>query len=227
MNSKIKLLALGLMVIMLAIAALGFFALQDYQVVNKGQILPYTQGYIYEILVFGKYSIFVEPEVYLSSDVFNAAIMLGVAYISLTFGTLLFRRERPVVSKEFLFFASMSFAMFYLAADELFGIHESLGHNLRFLAKIPGVSRPDDFIIGMYGVGALAYLYIFRGVFLRARRSFRYFGVALSLFMVSALLDLATMRFEEVVEVAASVLFLSGVLSLGFQVMELDEKPGA
>jgi len=227
MNAKFKVLALGLIVIMLAVAALGFFALQDYQVVNKGQILPYTRGHIYEILVFGKYSIFVEPEVYLSSDVFNAIIMLGVAYISLTFGTLVFRRERPVVSKEFLFFASMSVAMFYLAADELFGIHESLGHNLRFLAKIPGVSRPDDFIIGMYGVGALIYLYIFRGVFLSARRSFRYFGAALSLFIVAAFLDLTTLRFEEVVEVAASVLFLSGVLSLGFQVMEIDKRSGS
>ncbi len=226
MSSRAKVVAvvIGLAIVLLALVVLGYFALHDYQVLNKGQILPYTRGYIYEIQVFGKYSIFVEPEVYLSSDVFNAAIMLGVAYISLTFGTLLYRRERPRVSKELVFFATLSFAMFYLSADELFGIHESLGHNLRYLAKIPGVSRPDDFIIALYGVGALIYLFVFRGVFLSARRSFRYFGAALAMFIVAALLDLAALRFEEVIEVIASVLFLAGVLSLGYQVMEPEKK---
>ena len=35
----------------------------------------------------------------------------------------------------------------YAGLDELFAIHESIGHNLQFLADVPGVTRPDDLVL--------------------------------------------------------------------------------
>jgi hypothetical protein len=202
---------------------LAYVALNDYQVVSKGQILPYTKGFIYEILVAGKYTIYVEPEIRLRGDVFNAAILVGVAYISMTFGSITYVREKPRISQLFLFFVVMSVGMFYLAADELLGIHESIGHNMQFLMALPGVSHPDDPIIAAYGVGALVFLYCFRSVLLQMRRSLRYFGLAIVFFVVAAVADLATLRFEEVAEIVSGIFILIGIVSFGLESLQESE----
>jgi hypothetical protein len=224
MSTKHLLVVIGLAVFVLALLVIGFNALNDYEVLNKGRLLSYSEGFIYEILVFGKYAVYVEPEIRLTDDVFNAAILLGIAYISLTFGVLIYLQERPVFSRSFRFFATMSAGMFYLAADELLGIHESLGHNLQFLTRIPGVGRPDDFIITLYVAGGLAYLYCFRSVILQVRRSIKYFIAGFAVLVLAAIADLATLRFEEPLEIVASILFLSGVVSMGLHIMAIEEK---
>ena len=228
MSTRNIVVFIGLSVIVLALLLIGFGALNDYEVLNKGQLLSYSRGYIYEILVFGKYTVYVEPEIRLTSDVFNAAILLGIAYISLTFGAVLYHRERPAFSRPLAFLVTLSAGMFYLAADELLGIHESLGHNLQFLARIPGVGRPDDFIIALYAVGALFYLYFFRSVLSQVSRAFRYFIASAAALTLAAMADLATLRFEEPLEILASILLLAGVISLGlhFVISEEKEKVG-
>ena len=154
---------------------------------------------------------------------FNAAILLGVAYISMTFGSIIYLREKPSVSQRFLFFVAMSVGMFYLAADELLGIHESIGHNLQFLMALPGVSRPDDLIIATYGIGPLVFLYYFRSILLQMRRSLRYFGLAFIFFLVAAIADLATLGFEEFAEIIAGVLILVGIMSFGMAALQESE----
>ena len=210
----------GITIVVLTMAVIAYMVLNDYQVLNKGKILPYTNGYIYEILIAGKYTIYVEPEIRLRGDVFNAAILLGVAYISMTFGSIIYLREKPNVSQRFLFFVAMSVGMFYLAADELLGIHESIGHNMQFLMALPGVSHPDDLIIATYGIGAMVFLYYFRSILLQSRRSLKYFGLALIFFVVAAIADLATYRYEEIAEIIAGILILVGIMSFGMATLE-------
>jgi len=207
----------------ISMAILAFWALNNYQVVNKGQILPYTEGFIYEILIAGKYTIYVEPEIRPRSDVFNAAILLGVAYISMTFSAIVFQRNNKPTSQRFWFFVTMSAGMFYLAADELFGIHESIGHNLQFLMTLPGLSHPDDLIVAAYGVFALIYLFYFRSTLLQMRRSLKYFGLAFLFFLVAAIADLATIGYEEIYEIISGVFILAGIVSFGLESLQVSE----
>jgi hypothetical protein len=221
MNNKQILILSGILVVVLGMATFAYMFLHDYQVLNKGQILPYTDGYIYEILIADKYRIYIEPEIRLRSDVLNAAILLGVAYISMTFGSIIYLREKPSITQRFLFFVVMSVGMFYLAADELLGIHESIGHNLQFLMSLPGLSHPDDLIIAAYGIGALVFLYYFRSVLVQMRRSLRYFVLAFVFFVVAAISDLATLGFfEEIAEVISGILILAGIVSFGLESLQ-------
>ena len=184
---------------------------------NKGNILPYTTGYIYELQILGKYRFYVEPEVRLTSDVVNAIILLGIAYISVTFASIVHALEGPGISSRLQFFVTMSVGTFYLAADELFGIHESLGHNMQFLLEIPGVHRPDDLIIAAYTIPALAFLYYFRSILLKARRPLLFFSAAVLLFVMAAIADSAASGIEEIAEIFVGILLLSGTISLGWR----------
>ncbi|MHC4951894.1 MAG: hypothetical protein ACYTEU_13065 [Planctomycetota bacterium] len=224
MNYKQTLIFSGILVVVLGMAIFAYMFLHDYQVLNKGQILPYTDGYIYEILIAGKYKIYIEPEIRLRSDVFTAAILLGVAYISMTFASILYLREKSRISQRVLFCSIMSVGMFYLAADELLGIHESIGHNLQFLMSLPGLSHPDDLVIAAYGIGALVFLCCFRSVLAEMRRSLRYFVLALVFFVVAAISDLATLGFiEEIAELVSGILILVGIVSFGLESLQKSE----
>ncbi len=205
----------GLGAAALALVLVAYLALTNYEVVEKGKILPYTNGYVYRILIADKYTVFVEPEIRLRSDVFNAAILIGVAYISLTFAAILHVQQSIYTHRHFAFFVLMSAGMFFLAADELLGIHESIGHNVQFLTKIPGISRPDDLIIALYAIVAILFLFSFRSLFSDARRPLQYFSAALGVFVVAAVADLATIPFEEIIELVAGTLILAGIISFG------------
>lgn len=207
-------------VLILATVIVCFWALNNYEVLNKGQILPYTDGFVYEILIAGKYSIYVEPEIRLRPDVFNATLLVGAAYISLTFAAIVFRFERPDLSEQLFFFLMMSIGMFYLSADELIGIHESIGHNMQFLMMLPGVERPDDLILASYGLFCLVFLFRFRGVLYRFKRSAKYFGLAFLFFVVAAIGDLAALGIEEISEVVSGAFVLAGVISCGITATE-------
>jgi len=213
----------GMAVAAFAIAVLSYWALHNYEVLNKGQILPYTDGLVYEILIDGKYKVYVEPEIRLRSDIFNAAILVGVAYIAMTFGSIIYRREKPMLTQRFWFFAVMSVGMFYLAADELLGIHESIGHNLQFLMAVPGISHPDDLIIASYGIGALGFLFYFRSILVQMRRSLKYFVLAFIFFCISAIADLASLGIEELAEVIAGIFIIVGIMYFGLAAIQESE----
>jgi hypothetical protein len=114
----------------------------------------------------------------------------------------------------------MSAGMFYLAADESFGIHETIGHNMQFLAEIPGIHYPDDFIVLVYGVVLLSFLFYYRNVYMNRRRPLIYFGTAVALFIGAAISDVIDFSLEEVVEIAVSISLLVGTMSLGISILD-------
>jgi len=125
---------LGIMCVVFAVLLLaplaGFLSLlENYEVLEKGRLLSHTGGTVYKIRFFGAFDLFVEPDHQLDKDTLNAFILVGVAFISLTFAFLLAwlkgSNRRDIVRFNILMFLGMS----WLAADELLGIHETVGHN--------------------------------------------------------------------------------------------------
>lgn len=208
-----------LIVGILAISAIGL-ALENYEVVAKGELLDYTSGgTIYHVRLFDRFEFYAEPEVRPSDDVLVSIVLFGIGFIALTFAFLQYHSRHKAEDRTLAFFVVLSLGAAYLACDELFGIHESLGHNMQFLMRIPGVHRPDDAVIASYGIFALAFLVYFRKVLLKARGTLKYFVVAMALFLLAAASDLVASRAEEFLEVLCVFTILYGTLAVGRSVL--------
>ena len=224
MKDKRLLILAAIVASVTIILLLAYWIYLNFHIVSEGQILPYTDHYIYQVMV-GNVKFYVEPEMKLSDDIINSVIILGVSYISMTFAAILIdkgKSSRHVIS----FFVLISAGTFFLAADESFGIHESIGHNMQFLMKIPGIHYPDDFIVMMYGVILIFFLFYFRSVYLGRRRPLIYFGITVGLFFGVAISEIVDFPLEEVVEIALAISLLFGATSLGLSILnDVDNAP--
>lgn len=86
---RLAILCVVFTVLLLAPLAGLLGLLEDYEVVEKGQLLSHTGGLVYKIRIFGRYRLFVEPDHHLDKDTLNGFILVGIAFISLTFGVVL------------------------------------------------------------------------------------------------------------------------------------------
>jgi hypothetical protein len=77
------------LVVIISIALFAELLLNNYEVVDKGRLLDYTSGLIYEIRIFDRYTFYIEPERRLQGDVFNSFLLTGIAFISLTYAFLI------------------------------------------------------------------------------------------------------------------------------------------
>ena len=210
---------------LLIVGVLVVFAIsvvfENYEVIQKGELLDYTSGgTIYQVRFFDEFDIYLEPEVRPSDDVLVSIVLFGIGFIALTFAFLQYHNRRKAGDRVLPFFVILSVGAMYLASDELFGIHESLGHNMQFLMLIPGVHRPDDMVIASYGFFALAFLVYFRKVLLKARGTIKYFVAAMLLFILAAASDLVAIgKIEEILEVLCVFVILFGTLAFGRSVL--------
>lgn len=204
-------LLLVLSAIVLAAVVL-LFAMYNYEVIDKGRLLPYTSGFIYEIRFFDQFNMYVELENRIRPDMLNVYFLLGVAFIALTYTVLM---QSFSLRLEMWMFALMFAGMSYLAADEWLGIHESIGHNMQFLKALPFVERPDDVIILFYAVPAGLYLLFFWHSIMVARVALYLMATAFVCFIVAAVADVIAIPIEEPMELLASALIVASVLVLG------------
>ncbi len=190
--------------------------LNNYEVIDKGKLLEYTSGIIYKVRFFDSYTIFIEPEHRLEGDVFNTFLMVGIAFISLTYAFLIARIKRDGVrERSFFMYITLFVGMLFLSADEFFGIHESIGHNMQFLASLPFVKRPDDFIILSYSVPVAAFLYFFRKELASNIATLRAMMGVIVFFLLASVSDVLTLPIEEAAEFGASVCLIVAILFLG------------
>jgi len=210
------------LVLVLILISIGFvWVLKDqYEVVQKGQLLSYTKGKIYEIRIFDRFTIFAEPEVKPSGDVLNAYFLIGISFVSLAFVIILWRLIGGAARDEIVFFICLYTGAGFLAADELFGLHETLGHNIQFLRGHFGIRRPDDAVILTYGLVGIIFLLNFRRVLSQSRRALVLFGIAITLFVLAAIGDFLVIRAEEILELISSLCIFSGVIVLGVHILE-------
>lgn len=209
-----------LLLIALPLLALGggifsYLLLSDYEILEKGHLLPYTSGFIYKVRFGGWLTLYLEKEVRPSMDILNAYLLAGIAFISFTFSIIHVEIVKNRSSKHFWFFLMAFFGMTYLVADETFAIHENIGHMLQFLTKLPVVKRPDDLIILSFTVPAALFCYHFRSVLLSSRKAFFLFALGFLIFIMSALSDILTLPGEEILEVLASACLFAGMINLG------------
>lgn len=209
-----------------AIALAGlfmYFAPSLYEVVDKGRdIRPYESGPIYKIRLADTATVYASAESRPDTDAISGSAMVALGTAALMTYLLLAARGARQHLRRFYGLAAAGFA--FLALDEFFAIHETIGHNLLFLSDLPGVERPDDVIFGLFVVPALAFLYVFRDIVSSSKRAIQFFVAALILFACAGFSDLAGVGTDEPLEVLSAACIVGGFVSL--IVMHLSSELG-
>ena len=220
-----RLVLVGGLAAVVALALLVFLAPSVYDVQDKGRnVVPYDSGLVYKVRVLDEFNLYAAEEARPEADKLSAIGLVAAA--TMMFMSLLLLnavRASPHVRRFYLFGAA---GLAFLAADESFGLHETLGHNLQFLADVPGVTRPDDLIFSLYVIPAAIFAWYFRDVLLAHRNAVRFFAVGIFFVAVAAVGDLSGSGVDELAEVITAFCLLAGLVSMTVttlrQELELD-----
>jgi len=208
-----QVLAAGGLVV--ALALVGYAISKNYEVVREGQLMPWP-GQVAEIRFFDAFTLFVNQERVRPLDVMDG-VLLAMLAGTLFFALALLRRAGAGSPRERAFLALALVGAVWLAVDESLALHETIGNNLRFLADLPGVHRPDDVVFASYVIPAAAFAFVFRRIILASRTATILFGGAAVFFVVAGLFDVAGIGVDELVEPLSSACLLAGftVLAIG------------
>ncbi len=200
--------------IVLALAYVGRAAVEIV-----GPLAPAIPQGPVDIRIADRLTIPVEGEFQrMSTDLVTTAVLLAIAATNLTVHLVLRRAALwppPRLSRFLLVSAAGASA---LALDELLGLHETLGHNLPFLAALPGIDHPDDAVFAIFPAAGLLFIAAFRQVLLSSAGALRIFGAALALGVLASAVDLANPNgYEEPIELLSVVCLLAGFVTLAVE----------
>jgi hypothetical protein len=202
-------LVVGLVLGGSALAVFASVAYSSAEIVEHGRLLPWGGDDIRKARVLGRFDVYISSETgQPSADLLNSYLLVATA-AGCAAGALLLT---PPHLRPMLVVAALGLG--YLAIDEQFAIHESVGHNLGFLADLPGVKRPDDVILASYAIPAAIFVYVFREQLRQSPRAVRLLLAGLALFCVSAVWDLTGLPAEEVFELLPSLSILAAFACL-------------
>jgi hypothetical protein len=189
-------------------------SLYDVEAKGKGPpIVPYEgTGVVYKIKVLDTFTIYADEESRPIPDKFSSIGLIAATTMSLMTLLLLNAAGGDRRLRRFYGFATAGLA--YLAADELFAFHETIGHNLQFLADLPGVERPDDVIFTSYVIPLAIFAWAFRDVLFSERRAVELFATGAGLYVISVVADVAGVGIDEPSEVLASFCLAGGLVLL-------------
>ena len=210
-----------------AAAVVLYLMASSVEVLQEGKLLPYTDGHIYRLRFFGWLELYAEPSRRPDiPDVFTTFVLMTLSGVALVTGVALkwargFSDQAPSH-----FFLIVWLGAAYLAADELLGLHESIGHNLRFLLGVPGITRPDDFLLLIYGLVALGVLFAFRDVILSSRPARPLFVALVIAVVLVPVADITGSFLEEPAEMAAVATMLAAFVVLAVDHLVLRRPPG-
>lgn len=200
----------------LAFLALAYAASENYEVVREGRLIPEMKSRVYEVRLFDAFTVYVAPERGVKPlDTLNALVLAATSGAALLAVQL--TGARSVFARARAFFAVSSLAFAYLAADEIFGIHETIGANARYLADLPGVKHPDDIVIALYFLPVVVAVAYFRSVIFSSPRGRLFFAAAFAFYVLAALLDVTGALLDEPTEVLSSVFSLGGVTTIALE----------
>lgn len=206
------LILVGLAVGLLGLAMLVPFASSLYEVQDEGRgpgIVPYRSGLLYEVRVLDAFTLYAPEEARPEADKLSAIALVAATTMTLLALLLLAAARGDARLRRFFAFTTAGLAL--LTFDELFALHEMIGHNLRFLADVPGVERPDDLIFALYGPALLVFAWFFRDVLFAHRRPAQLFAIGAVFFAIAALGDLAGSFVDEPAEIVASACLVAGL----------------
>jgi hypothetical protein len=200
------------LLVLAAIAAAAILAcvVTAEEVARGGDLLPYPSAEVVKYEVLGGLTVYVETEPVGGWDLLDAGLLALVAAVAGA-GWLAMRPARVRAARLLAIVALLGVG---LGVDEAFALHETVGHNLPFLAALPGVERPDDAIVVL---GAL----VLAAAGVASWRTLGRVPVALAVFafaglgvLVAALGDPLGFVYEEQLEVLAAGLVLLATLLL-------------
>jgi hypothetical protein len=200
----------GALVLICILAGLGVLALLATLLSGAGYdvqgdaVMPYESGTVKEVRLLGAFTVYVDAESQPTPGILGGLALLILATAAFMTALVLHMvgGRRRLVAFYALICAGFGFAAF----DELFAMHETLGHNLQFLADLPGVTRPDDVVVALYILPAAAFTYYFRDVVLGNRRAVFALAGALGFFALSVAGDVTGQtKFEAVMEVCSGL----------------------
>lgn len=206
--------AIGALLLLLIVSA--YVVSKNYEVVAEGSLLSYTDAQVAKLRLFDEFTIYVAKERPRPPDILNGVMLAMLAGIALFALALIPTGDREA-RRIRVFFALCWTGFAYVAADELMGIHETLGHNLQFLGAVPGVHRPDDVIFAAYVVPALLVLFIYRRMFLSSKLVLALFGTAIGFFAVAGVMDIAGIGLDELAEPLSAIFILAGFMKLALE----------
>ena len=205
--------------------ALAYLASENYEVVREGRLFPEIKSKVYEVRLFDAITIYVAPEHGVKPlDTLNGVVLAAISGVAFLASFQLARSPRAVaLVRRFFVVSSLGFA--YLAVDELFGVHETIGANARFLADLPGVKHPDDVVIALYAIPVFVAVWYFRSAIFSSPRARLLFAAALGFYVAAALLDLGGPLLDEPAELLSSILTLAGVTTIALEQAAGAEPP--
>lgn len=193
--------------------------------------VPYDARDVYEVRLLGAITVYVDGKLYgapgeprINANLIGsiALLMLATAVFVVATALRIARARRRLTTFYLLAAGALGFA----GLDKLLAIHESVGHNLRFLADVPGVERPDDLILALYLVPALAGVYWFRDVLTSDRGAAGALAAALVFFALSAFADLASSSAEKPLELISGLFIAIGLTRLVHHHLLQNLEPG-
>jgi hypothetical protein len=189
---------LGLLVAVALLAAPG----PAYEMRGEASV-PYNAGTVKEVRVLDSMTVYVDGEPKPGAQVIAAIGLLALAAASFT--TALALSLAGAVTRLRNFYLLVALGLGFAGIDELFAIHESIGHNLQFLADIPGIMRPDDVVIALYLLPIALFAYAFRDFLLSHRTASVLMAGGLAFFAMSSAADIASLHAEEYLELVAGL----------------------
>lgn len=190
-----------------------FAVLALSEVVDRGKDLrPYESGPVYEVRVADSVTIYADAESKPDSDNVTGSVLVALATASLI--ALLMLRGSDGSRRLQLFYAISMAGFLVLAFDEFFAVHETTGHNLPFLADLPGIERPDDVIFALWLIPGFLYVTYFRDVLFSSTRLRRLFSLALVAAILTAVTDITGSLLDEPLEIVTAACIVAGFVSL-------------
>ena len=207
--------AAGLLLVVMAAARYA-----GGEVVEHGHLLPWAGDDVRTVRFFHSFDLYISSETGKpSADLINSYVLVAGAAGCFAAALLLY----PPALRPLLLVAGLGLG--YLAVDEQFAVHETVGHNLGFLADLPGVKRPDDVILASYAIPSVLFIYACWSQLRQSMRAVVLLLSALALFAVSALWDLADLPAEEVFELAPSLAILGAFAFLTYDFSRAHRAP--
>jgi hypothetical protein len=212
-SPKLRLAVAAAVVAMVAIGALFLLPSELYEVTDKGRgpgIVPYDSGLMYKLRVFDSVTLYAPDEARPHPDKLTSIVLAAATAMALMTFVLLRAAHAEVRQRTFFAWATAGLAL--LTLDETFALHELVGHNLHFLADVPGVERPDDLLFALYPVAVAVFAWHFRDVLLEHAKAVRLFAVGGLFFLLAVAGDLAGWPVDEVAEPIAGLCLGAGLV---------------
>jgi len=207
--------------VLIALGVLGFLAVVAKLTldVDRGQFVETTTHEVYRLKGFGL-TLYASTSGYLNVDVVDGVLLTATASVTTLVALGLAHGGAP--KRRQWFFALLGVGVGYLAADELFSAHESIGHNLGFLTGVN--EHPDNLVLASYVIPAAAFAWAFRDMLAWNRLVASLFASAAGAYVLAVLLNVVEIDAEDYVEILAAFLLLVATTVLVLQTVSFTPR---